>query len=342
MIRVATILSPRDWEPDLVAHAQATGAIALTQRIYLPEELDPEIVDVVVAGAETAWVTAAQIASWKQAGILVVGIHPAFDRPAARLLDIGGADEILDERIGAEGIVQAIRFLGPSRPVDADGLGEVVAVTGARGAPGRSEIAVALAWAWMRERRVVLVDCDIAAPSIAVRLGLPPRPDLTDAADRVRESGLLTDEAVHGWRGIDVVVGSHRPNDQVLRTELVEDVIEAARQRYEVVIVDCGPTEDDRLSKRADHAVVVAEASATGLVRAADVVARWAGPMPALILNRIDDESTADLVKTSRRWTGLDPAVLVHEHSDVRRRARAARSPSHRVTRPLRSLAVPG
>ncbi|MBT8197004.1 MAG: hypothetical protein KJO84_00745 [Acidimicrobiia bacterium] len=341
-MRVATVLSPREWESNLVAHAQATGAIALTQRIYLPEELDPEIVDVVVAGAETAWVTAAQVAAWKQAGLSVVGVFPRADRPAARLLEVGGADEILDDSTQPEDIVQAIRFLGPNVRVDGDGLGEVVAVTGPRGAPGRTEVAVALAWEWKSNRRVLLIDCDTSAPSLAIRLGVAPRPDLTDAADEVRELGLMTDESIHHWRGLDVVVGSHRPTDQALRTELIEDVIEAARQRFEVVVLDCAPTRDDRLVKRADHAVLVTEASARGLVRAADLVEHWGGPLPALVINHVDTESTADVARTARRWTGLEPAVFVTYHHDIRRRSRAGEPPSRRIRRPLSALAVPG
>lgn len=342
MMRVATVLSPRDWEPGLVAHAQRTGAISLTQRLYLPEELDPLLVDVVVAGAETAWVTAAQIASWKRAGIAVVGVHPAGDMPAARLLEVGGADEVIADTASPEAIVQTIRFLAPQTPIDGDGLGEVVAVAGHRGAPGTTEIALALSWQWSSSRRLLLIDCDLDGPAVAVRLGVSPRPDLTDAADRVRELGVLPDDVVHRWHAFDAVVGSHRPRERTLRLELVEDVIEAARQRYEVIVVDCGPGDADRILSRADHAVLVTDASAVGLVRAADRVERWVGPPPALIVNRVDQQNADDIGRACRRWTGLEPAALIPLDRRIMRRSRRATVPARHLTREISRLAVPG
>ncbi len=343
--RVVTVLSAREWEAALVAAARDTAAVRLVLRAYQPDDIERQRseIDVVVAGAETSWVTPAQIGSWRRSGLRVVGIHAAGDEPGRLLLEAGGAHEVLPDDLPPAAILQAIRFLRPGVDVAAaEPSGKVVAVTGARGAPGRTEVALALATLWSRRHDVVLVDADLDAPSLAIRLGRPPRPDLTDVADAVRATGEIPDEAVHAVGGLKVVVGSHRPGEPPLRPALAEDVVEAAANGFEIVVIDVGPAHaDDRLLKRADHAYLVCDASPTGLVRAARATAEWAGPLPVLVINRCDRKERAEVVAAARRWTGLEPSALVPEAPQVRAAARAARPPARAVTRPLRRLPVP-
>ncbi|MCH8949176.1 MAG: hypothetical protein IIB87_02225 [Chloroflexi bacterium] len=51
-IRVATVLSAREWEPGLVAHARDTAALRIVLRAYQPSDIETraEDIDVVVAG----------------------------------------------------------------------------------------------------------------------------------------------------------------------------------------------------------------------------------------------------------------------------------------------------
>ena len=37
--------------------------------------------DVIIAGAETAWVTPTAIKNWRKRGFGVLGLHPPHDRP---------------------------------------------------------------------------------------------------------------------------------------------------------------------------------------------------------------------------------------------------------------------
>ena len=66
---VATVLSPRMWEPDLVGHARRTAAVRIVGRAYEPEDLlRMGSLEAVVVGAETSWLTAALIRSWRSRG----------------------------------------------------------------------------------------------------------------------------------------------------------------------------------------------------------------------------------------------------------------------------------
>jgi MinD-like ATPase involved in chromosome partitioning or flagellar assembly len=344
-LRVATVLSAREWEPGLVAAAREGAAIRLVLRAYEPDEIRDRAdgIDVIVAGGETTWVTPAQIASWQRNNIRVVGIYPAGDRPARRMFQSAGADEVLPDDTSTESLIQAIRFLAPAAPAtDAASTGQIVAVTGPRGAPGRTEVALALAWNWSKKHRTLLVDADIEAPALAVRLGIPPRPDLTDAADAVRARGRIDPATTHSSGSFIVIVGSDRPGESPLRTEMAEDVVEAAAASAEVVVLDLGTAgPESPLLKRSDHAVLVVDASAVGLVRAARFIERWAGPPPALIVNRVGRGQEKEIAAAARRWTGLEPAVLLPARDRFRKAAGSARRPDRALRRSLRRLAVP-
>jgi MinD superfamily P-loop ATPase len=344
-LRVATVLSAREWEANLVAEARRTAAVRLVLRAYQPGDVDERLdeLDVVVAGAETSWVTPARIATWRRRGVRVVGIHPEGDRPGRDLLRAAGADEVLDDTVPVDAILQTIRFLAPPTAPGAEDVGgAVVAVTGPRGAPGRTEVALALASRWARKRRTILIDLDLDAPALAIRLGLSPRPDLTDAADRVRETGAIPAGTARAVGRLHVVVGSHRPGEPSLRRALVEDVVEAAAAAYPVVVLDAGETDpDDPILKRADHAVLVVDAGALGIVRAARAVAEWSGPPPALVLNRVGRGRTDEATVAARRWTGLDPAAFVPDHRAIAEATRHAGPPDRRLDRALSRLQVP-
>lgn len=343
--RVATVLSARPWEAALVAAARDTAAVRLVLRAYQPDDIERQRsdIDVVVAGGETSWVTPAQIAAWRRSGLRVVGMHPPGDEPSRSLLEAGGAHELVTDDTPAEAVLQLIRFLRPTTAGEAaPKIGKVVAITGPRGAPGRTEVALALGWLWSRHHPTVLIDVDVEAPSLAVRLGCPPRPDLTDLADRVRETGELSGDAVQRVGKLAVVAGSHRPGEPELRAALVEDVVEAGATGFDLTLLDLGPARsDERLVKRADHAVLVCDASAVGLVRAARAAAEWAGPPPALILNRVAHRDRREALVAARRATGLDPVALIPERPSVRVAARAARPPDRALLRALRRMGAP-
>lgn len=191
-LRVATVLSAREWEARLVGAARSTAAVRLVVRAFRPDEIleRGSEIDVVVVGSEVPWATTARIAAWSRSGLRVVGVHPAGDRPACERLKAGGADLVIPDDLPAEAMLREIRLLEPASSRAAVEF-PLVAVTGPRGAPGRTEVALALAWLMAGHGIVVLADGDLEAPGVAIRMGVPPRPDLTDAVDEVHGSGSI-------------------------------------------------------------------------------------------------------------------------------------------------------
>ncbi|MDH3396641.1 MAG: hypothetical protein OEM81_02285, partial [Acidimicrobiia bacterium] len=84
--RVATILSAREWESTFADMARATSLVRLVARAYQPSDLERRAgeLDVIVAGAETAWVTPTAIKNWRSRGAGVLGLYPPHDRPGRR------------------------------------------------------------------------------------------------------------------------------------------------------------------------------------------------------------------------------------------------------------------
>lgn len=338
-VRVATVLSARDWEPGLVAYARETAEVLIVLRAFQPHEIEEHAadIDVVVAGGEVTWVTPVQIALWQRAGLGVLGIHPQEDEPAASMLRGAGVDELLPDTADVRTIVTAIRFISPlSGSIDREGTGSVTAVVGPRGAPGTTEVALGLAWESSRNGSTLLADLDIEAPSIAIRLGLPPRPDITDAADGVRASGTIAGDALQQIGPISVITGSHRVAEAPLRTAMIEDLIDAATVTFERVIVDLGTCEADHpILKRSDTAILVADASAVGIVRAAQLVATWYGPPPTLVLNRAAARSNGDVITAAKEWTGIEPSAVIPDRPSIRAASLAAKRPDSRIRKPL-------
>lgn len=343
--RVATVLSARPWEADLVTAAQKSAQLKMVLRAYQPGEILDRAgeIDVVVAGAETSWLTAGVVGRWKRAGLKVIGTYPPGDSPARRMLYEGGADELVADDCDTQDLIKLIRFLpvGGERSTP-EPTGHLVAVAGARGAPGRTEVAVALAISWARNHRALLIDLDVAAPSIAMRLNLKPRPSLIEAIEGSHAGGLIEPELVQRFGRLAVIVGSRRLDDPVLRPDLVDSLLDAALAGYDVVVADlgCGGETDAQVLKRSHDAVLVVEASTAGVVRAADLIAEWAGPAPALVVNRAGSDKAA-AVDAVRTWTGLEPATVIPERTAVRTAGRAGRVPDRRFLRSLRSLRVP-
>jgi len=340
MLRVATILSAREWEARLVAAARDSAAVKLVLRAYLPDEVTHQAdgIDVVVAGAETSWVTPTRVAAWRRLGIRVVGVHARGDRPAAERLGAGGADLILDDDLQPEQLVREIRLLDPLSLDQATKRGNVIAVTGIRGGPGRTEIALAVAWAASGRGETTLVDADLDGPSIAVRLGLPPRPDLADFVDAVLDNGGDVGKRAQTIGRLRVVPGALRPAG--VRPELAADVVEALALTG-TVVVDTGPWMNAAtLVRTADSVVFVVEASPVGIVRASRIVDAWEGPPPTLVLNKVHRRRKDDMVMALRKWSGLEPETVVPIRTAIRSASTRGSAPHRSLVRSVHRLAL--
>jgi len=340
--RVATVLSARQWEATFADMARATSLVRLVARAHQPADLDRRAggIDVIVAGAETAWVTPTAIKNWRNRGLAVLGLHPPYDRPARRLLTIGGADEVLPDTTPAERILHIVRTI--RRPTAAAvETGSLIAVTGGRGAPGISEIALSLAWGLAVQHSTLLIDLDRQGPSLSVRLGVAPVPDVAHAADQVMLSGVLPPEVRHVGP-LSLLAGPPMHHTGPLTSALVNEVVQAAEGSFDRIVVDLGVSEpDDPLLYRAASRILTCEATPKGLIRAAATVEAWAAPLPALVLNRVSPNGREDAIRAARHWLGLEPKVVVPHLPAVHDAARVAGPPCPELVRLLEPLHQP-
>ncbi len=322
--RLATVLSAREWESTLVALARETAEVRVVLRAHRPEEMEAEAgrIDVAVAGAETPWLTPARISCWRRLGMRVIGIHPMGDRPARSRLLAAKADEVFDDTTPAVLVLRAARLIGAVQ-VRAPALSTTIVVSGPRGAPGRTETALAIAWAAAGRHSSLLLDLDLEAPSLAIRTRRRPRPDVTDAYDAVQHDGRLPARVTQRFGPLALVVGSHRRTDDPLAPYAAADLLEAARACSATVVADAGPpSHATSVAPSGDHIVLVAGGSPDGLVRAAHLIDDWPWPAPLLVLNRVPPGHEADVVGAARHCLGLEPAAVVSDLPEIAAAAR--------------------
>jgi hypothetical protein len=104
---IATVLSPRPWEAELVRTAVESGLVRLLARCYNPA--DVPAVDAVVAGSEVPWLDGYVIAEWQRSGLAVIGVFPLGDRPAIEMFCRAGVDQLFADVANPVVMLRAIR-----------------------------------------------------------------------------------------------------------------------------------------------------------------------------------------------------------------------------------------
>lgn len=302
---IATVVGP-GWEPRLVERARVSGIVRLVGRCCDEAGLldIATRADIVFVGSDTHWLVRTDLSS---VAARVIGV--ASDRPGARLLHRAGAEEVVDASLSPD------RMLALAIASVASDRGRVVEVTGTRGAPGRSEVALALAYA--SSRSTALVELDHAGPSLGLRMGLAPS------------------TRVHSKAGVSLVpapVGTELPR---------LDLIESTANRHSLTILDGGPVSQWHRVVPVDEVIIVGEATEVGVVRLARLCESWLGPQPSLIVNRHRPEQDLGLIV---RATGLEPAAVIPElapptagtppRAELRRLVRPLIDSAHRLVSP--------
>ena len=306
--RIATVLSAREWEPNLVDAARRDPTVRVVRRAYEPQDLERAApLDIVVVGAETSWITSSRIRSIRRSGTKVVGVYPSGDRPGHELLRRGGVDVALPDSTPAEDLLSAASM------VAADSLpsiqtGRLISVTGPRGAPGRTEVAIALAQAIAPRTPTAIVDLDLDAPGVAFRLGLGPGPGLVDIVDAARSGDRELKSNSIGPGELTVVGGSGLPSTGSAATFNTAELLDTVLTSFALSIADVGPWRiDNPTLSTSDATVLVCDAHPTSLIRAARLVHDWEGPVPYLVLNRAGSPPDETTLRTARRALGLEP-----------------------------------
>lgn len=202
---------------------------------------------------------------------------------------------LLDRPTGriAEGVRAVLASL-LGRP--AAGRGRVVLVTSCLPGEGKTTLALCLGRLAAGEGlRTLLVDADLRRPRVREVLGPEPRPGL---AELLRgECTLETALRVDARSGLVVLPGSQRAGQptRLLGADGLGRLLAAARERFDLVLVDTGPlvaVADARLmAPLVDQAVLVVRWSATPRDLAAAALAgarELEGKLVGAVLNRVD------------------------------------------------------
>ena len=111
---MATVISPRPWEPRLVAAIAESGLVRLTGRCYDPQEVPA--VDALVVGSEAPWLDREVIVSFRCRGIAVLGVYPPGDGPAIEMFCAASVDQLFSDTTDPLVILRSIRDLAGRPP----------------------------------------------------------------------------------------------------------------------------------------------------------------------------------------------------------------------------------
>jgi Mrp family chromosome partitioning ATPase len=237
----------------------------------------------------------------------------------------------------------------PAEPQDAGSgvpkrLGEVVAVWGPNGAPGRSTVAIGLA-AELADlgHPTMLVDADVYGGAIAQHLAILDDVSGLLAAARNAKVGALDPPALAAhcrqMGGLRLLTGLPRPDRwPELSPAAMSAVLVAARATVDYVVVDCGfslESEEELMFdtaaprrngatlcvlEQADRVLAVGAADPVGLSRLArgvvDLTAALPWCEPSIVVNRMRPSlgwSASEATSMIDRFTGRGPAVVLPE-----------------------------
>jgi pilus assembly protein CpaE len=189
---------------------------------------------------------ASVLAEAKRAGVrevVAVGDTSAIVEACARSV------EASHQHVGVNGAT------GPDGPTE----GQIIAVFSGKGGTGKSVIAtnLAVALAASGERRVCLVDLDLAFGDVAIMLELAPTRTIASAipvADRIDETGLRTLLTRHR-SGVDTLLAPVQPADaEQISRDLIAEILHLARGAFDLVVVDCASQLNDQTLAALDAA----------------------------------------------------------------------------------------
>ena len=300
------ILADQRWEAPIIQAIQSRAdALAIVRRCAdLAEVIAAAragVADLAVIDGADPDLTAEAVASLQSVGMSVVALAPHADRARLRSLGVASVaapaspEQVVNSLIAATRArrpIPATASAPPPPPMPTD-PGTVLAVWGTSGAPGRTTLAAGIATALAKVGPSLLIDADIANPTIAHLLGLPVHASGLSILARTASRGPLTPEDVAGASvrradNLAVVTGLVTPHRwrEVSRTS-IEAIVGAARlcARYSVIDIAAtslekatrGVNRDDvalGVLERADRLVIVARGDIVGINRLS-FLARW-------------------------------------------------------------------
>lgn len=282
--RVVSALSPlceREIEGLLFDN---DAPLELASRVLEADELlrtvqEEQGVEAVLLSPELSGLSAAHCARVRATGARLVGV--ALDQHERELLDTLEVDTSIDSAVGREELLSAVRGQATAteviRPTPAPApvagehrqkQGTIVAVIGAKGAPGSSECAVSLAGLAMRRWPTMLIEADALGGGLALRLGADPgRGSILGLIRAVQAGdGALAELAERwtlkpeGWPA--VLLGAPDPRALIDLAEpgAMTRALDALTGLYPLVVCDVGYLlEDSRAAHLHREALIAAD-----------------------------------------------------------------------------------
>ncbi len=346
-VPVLTAVSDAVWEAQLVVALERgdLGVTVVRRCVDLADLLATATTGsarAVLLSADLRRLDRASLARLAVAGIAVVGLAPPGDEDAERRLRALGVAHVLPSDSSPEVLADAVVLAvgSPGEPtagaragiadpraalppsatseepgtVTALGAGQVVAVWGPTGAPGRTTIAVSLAAELAGLRRsTLLVDADVYGGVVAQLLGLLDEAPGLAAAARLANSGTLDLESLAGLArtvlpDLRVLSGAARADRwPELRPAALEVVLELARSLAAVTVVDCGFSLEQDEELAYDTAAPRRNGATLTVLSAADTVLA-VGTADPVGLQRL----VRGLGELREAVPGVDPLVVVN------------------------------
>ncbi|MGO4457861.1 CpaE family protein [Streptomyces sp. M-16] len=236
----------------------------------------------------------------------------AMDSGARGLIGLPLAYEELAARVqaAAQWSAGVRRHLGRGPEAPAGPGGRVVTVTGAKGGVGATFTAVQFALAAAAAgRRTALVDLDLQAGDVGSYLDVQFRRSIADLAGIQDISPRVLQDAVYEDRtGLALLLA---PADGERGEEVDEraarHVIGALRDRYELVVIDCGT------QVTGANATAVELADLAVMVTTPDVVAVRAAKRMVRMWERLQVRKAEDTTMVVNRWskhTEIQPSLI--------------------------------
>ncbi|MCZ7458321.1 AAA family ATPase [Streptomyces sp. WMMC940] len=236
----------------------------------------------------------------------------AMDSGARGLVGLPLSYEELVQRVQAAAAwsVGVRRHLGSGGDVFTGPGGTVVTVSGAKGGVGTTLTAVQLALAARAGgTTVALADLDLQSGDVASYLDVQFRRSIVDLAGIQDISPRVLQDAVYAHEtgiGLLLAPGEGERGEEVTERS-VRQIVSALRNRYEVVVVDCGS------HMNGANAAAIEMADTTLLVTTPDVVAVRAAKRMVRLWDRLQirkAEETVTVVNRYVRNTEIQPPLI--------------------------------
>jgi pilus assembly protein CpaE len=247
------------FEPDIeVAGTAASGAEAIEQATKV--QPDVILMDINMPDMDGIAATERLSAEVPSAAVVMMSVQGEADYLRRSML--AGAREFLVKPFSSDELTASIRQVyvrekdkigrapspsapAPRAPAESTAAGKVVALFSPKGGAGRTTIAVNLAVAAVGlGRRVVLVDGSFQFGDVALLLNLSPKDksmfELVPEMDAGGDPDNVDTFTVPHQSGLSVILAPPSPEmADVITPSGVKLVLDALRNRYDLVIVDC-------------------------------------------------------------------------------------------------------